>query len=280
MTRFLGNWEVETDIVLPDGVPFLRYDHPAAAYSVFLRNIPEKRHELAYLSMQVIFDAPSLAESKTTGEQVAKEFLDHLSFVSNLKTRLRDILQIFNWEPGGNGMRDCFYYTRSYSHDNAPYEALEPNLLDTIAMLQAEPINPRLRRALKWFGNGVASSYRDDQFAYSGLSSSSLRNSSRTRVLFRTNAPRAAVRSIAKLAALPRFIGHILSKPSSSSFTSMSRTTQTCCTSARMTRVICSCTERKFLQSRQRLKSTSQPWSTTWALLPGPPSSTNSSPFC
>jgi len=166
MTRFLGNWEVETDIVLPDGVPFLRYDHPAAAYSVFLRNIPEKRHELTYLSMQIIFDAPSLAEAKTTGEQVAKEFLDHLSFVSNLKARLRDILQIFDCEPGGSGMRDCFYYTRSYSHDDAPYEALEPHLLDTIAMLQAEPINPRLRRALKWLGNGVASSYRDDQFAY------------------------------------------------------------------------------------------------------------------
>jgi hypothetical protein len=82
-------------------------------------------------------DAPSLAEAKTIGEQVAKEFLDHLSFVSNLKVRLRDIFQIFNWEPGGSGVRDCLYFTRSYSHDDAPYEALESHLLDTIGMLQA-----------------------------------------------------------------------------------------------------------------------------------------------
>jgi len=33
-------------------------------------------------------------------------------------------------------------------------------------MLQAQPISPQLRRALKWFGNGVASEYREDQFAY------------------------------------------------------------------------------------------------------------------
>jgi len=166
MTCFLGNWEVETDIVLPEGVPFLRYDHPSARYSVYLRNIPEKRHELTYLSMQVVFDAPSLAEAKPTGEQVAKEFIDHLSLISNLKVRLRDILQIFNWEPGAPGMRECLYFTRSYAHDDAPYEALDRSLLDTMAMLQAQPINPRLRRALKWFGNGVASTYPDDQFAY------------------------------------------------------------------------------------------------------------------
>jgi hypothetical protein len=43
-------------------------------------------------------------------------------------------------------VRDCLYFTRSYSHDDAPYEALGSR----------PPINPRLRRALKWFGNGVA----------------------------------------------------------------------------------------------------------------------------
>jgi hypothetical protein len=166
MTRFLGNWEVETDIVLPEGLPFIRYDHPSAQYSVFFRNIPAKQNDLTYLSMQVIFDAPSLTEAKTAGERVAKEFLDHLCFVSNLKARLRDILQIFNWEPGTPAMREALYFSRGYAHDDAPYEALDQRLLDTIAILQAQPISPRLRRALKWFGNGVASAYRDDQFAY------------------------------------------------------------------------------------------------------------------
>jgi hypothetical protein len=84
MTRFLANWEVETDITLPSQTPFIRYDHPAGAYTVFLRNIPERRNDRTFLSMQFIFDAPSIAESKEIAEPLAKEFLDHLAFASNL----------------------------------------------------------------------------------------------------------------------------------------------------------------------------------------------------
>jgi methylamine utilization protein MauJ len=166
MTRFLGNWEVETDIILPENVPFLRYDHPASIYTAFLRNIPGTRHDLTYLSMQFVFDAPSLLEAKRTGEQLAKEFLDYVCLASNLKARLRALLQIFNWEPGDSAMREALYFTKSQAHDDAPYSALQQPLLDTVALLQAHPVNPRLRRAMKWFANGVASKSPDDQFTF------------------------------------------------------------------------------------------------------------------
>jgi hypothetical protein len=78
MTRFLGNWEVESDIILPENIPFLRYDHPASLYTVFLRKVPERPNNQAYLSMQFIFDAPTLMEAKPIGQQLAKEFLDFL----------------------------------------------------------------------------------------------------------------------------------------------------------------------------------------------------------
>lgn len=166
MTRFLANWEVETDVLLAEGTPYLRYDHPVGKYTVFLRNVPEERNELFYLSMQFIFDAPSLKESKDVGELLAREFLDYLTFASNLKLRLRNIRQIFNWEPGGSGMRDCLYFTPSSAHDGGPFEALQQSLLNAVGMLQLHPIEPRLRRALKWFGNGVAARAPDDQFAF------------------------------------------------------------------------------------------------------------------
>jgi hypothetical protein len=165
MTRFLGNWEVETDIILPKGTAFLRYDHPASTYTAFLRNIPEAHNDLTYLSMQFVFDAPSLQEAKSIGEPLAREFLDYVSVVSNLKVRLRTLLQIFNWERG-SGMREALYFTRSQAHDDAPYEALQRPLLDTIALLQTHSINPRLRRAMRWFASGVASKIPDDQFAF------------------------------------------------------------------------------------------------------------------
>ena len=166
MPRFLANWEVESDLTLPSEKPFVRYDHPNSLYTVFLRNIPELRNDQAYLSMQFIFDAPSLSDAKAVGEEQAKEFLDYLCFSSNIRIRLRTLLQIFNWEPSTNGMREALYYSRPTDNSDAPFEALDNQLLTSLAMLQSHPSNPRLRRALKWFANGVASQYRDDQFAY------------------------------------------------------------------------------------------------------------------
>lgn len=166
MTKYLANWEVESDVILPEGIPFLRYDHPAATYTAFLRNIPETRHDLTYLSMQIVFDAPSLKDAQKVGEPLAKEFLDYLSFMTHLKLRLRDIRQIFDWERDSAAGRDAIYFTPNYAHDDAPYDMLTQPVLDTITMLQQQPTNPRLRRALKWFSNGVSSQYYDDQFAY------------------------------------------------------------------------------------------------------------------
>ena len=60
MTRFLANWEVESDIILPQQIPFVRHQHPAGTYTVFLRNLPETRHNFTFFSMQIAFEAQNL----------------------------------------------------------------------------------------------------------------------------------------------------------------------------------------------------------------------------
>jgi hypothetical protein len=125
MTRFLANWEVESDIILPQEIPFVRHEHPAGTYTVFLRNLPETRHDITFLSMQIVFEAPALSEAKDIAEPLAKGFLDYLTFASNLRTRLRDLWHIFNWEPGNDGHRECYYYTPRDAYDGSPYEALD-----------------------------------------------------------------------------------------------------------------------------------------------------------
>lgn len=166
MTRFMGNWEVESDIILPEDTAYIRHDHPQGLYTAFFRNIPEKRNELTYLSMQLIFDAPSIKEAKSVGEIIAKHFLEYLSFASNLKARLRGILHIFNWEQDGKQIREALYFSRSHPNSDAPYDALDKELLDTIALLQTHPLEPRLKRALKWFSTALAARSPDDQFTY------------------------------------------------------------------------------------------------------------------
>jgi hypothetical protein len=165
MTQFLANCEVEAHLSLAEGNKVMRYDHPTATYTVFLRDQSvEPGSDPPLLSAQMVFAAPSLREAKFIVQDHMKEFLDYLTLVTNCKFRLHKILQVFNWEPG-NGMREAIYYAGSADH-NIPMPAISGDLFNTIALMQAEAISTRLRRALKWFGNAVASVYQDDQFTY------------------------------------------------------------------------------------------------------------------
>jgi hypothetical protein len=167
MTRVMANWEVESDIILPKGTPFARYDHPGGAYTVFIRPSHVDGAAGSALTLQIIFDAPDLKEASDLSQDLTNEFLDHLTYTSNMRARLGRLQHIFDWEPAaaGSTMRRALYF-HTASGEDAPYEALEPSILDTIKILQSKPVSPRLRRTLKWFANGVASQYQDDQFAF------------------------------------------------------------------------------------------------------------------
>ena len=91
--------------------------------------------------MQLVFEAPLLREAKPIATTLAKEFLDYLCCVSNIKIRLRALLHIFNWEPGA-GMREAFYFAPGDPYDDAPYEALKKDLLDSVTLLQSHAAPP------------------------------------------------------------------------------------------------------------------------------------------
>jgi hypothetical protein len=167
MTRIMANWDAEADITLPHDTPFMRYEHPQGKYLIFLRKAPPEQNNPLKLSLQLLCDAPSLAEAHDISESHAKEFLDYLSYTSNLRTRLGKPQHIFDWEPSTkeHGIRDALYYHTSPT-DEPPFAEIHPNLLETIALLQRNDLDVRLRRCLKWFSNGIAAQYQDDQFTF------------------------------------------------------------------------------------------------------------------
>ena len=116
------------------------------------------------LSAQIVFQAPSLKEAKDVAEENLKEFLDYLTFATGSKFRPCRIFQVFNWEPG-EGMRESIQYA-GFSDPDVPLPALDAEILQTVANLQEHVIDTRIRRALKWFANGVATFYLDDQFTF------------------------------------------------------------------------------------------------------------------
>lgn len=167
MTRIMANWDLESDITLPDATPYVRYEHPQGKYVIFLRKAPAEETNPLKMSLQVICEAPTLHDASEISEALAKEFLDYLSYATSMKTKLGRPQYIFNWEVSHleHGVREAIYYHTSPA-DEPPFAALDPRLLETISLLQKDEIDTRLRRALKWFSNGVAAQYQDDQFAF------------------------------------------------------------------------------------------------------------------
>lgn len=165
MTTFLVNCEVEAHVSLADGNPVLRYSHPRGLYKVSLRNLHvEPGADRPLLSLQMTFEAPSLGEAKDIAEPHVKEFLDYLTFVTSGRFRLYRTVQVFNWEPG-DAMREAIYYA-GFANPDVPLAELNDIILDTVALMQRREVQPRIRRALKWFGSAVAARYLDDRFTY------------------------------------------------------------------------------------------------------------------
>jgi hypothetical protein len=159
------NCEVESDLCLVATQSTLRYQHPKGTYVVFLRNLELKpAGESPLLSAQMTFNAPSLQESRKVGESYLREFLDFLTLITNNRFRIHRILQMFEWEPETDE-RSAIYYN-DVANPSIPFAALNDDILKTLSDIQREDLSPLVRRAIKWFGNGVASRYSDDQFTF------------------------------------------------------------------------------------------------------------------
>lgn len=163
MAQFLLNCEVETRLHLAPGSTLLRYAHPRGVYQIFVRDLPfDPKGASPLLLVQVVFDAPSIEQAKDVGEGHILDFLNHLAFVANATFHLRQTVLIVEWRPDA-GMHPARYFA---AVPDAPILALHQDLLTTVAYMQQSDAEPRLRRALKWFRNGVAAEYTDDQFSF------------------------------------------------------------------------------------------------------------------
>lgn len=165
MTRWIADFEVEGHVCVRDKTAKLRYVHSEPPYEVHIRNLKtEPGADPPLLSVQVISDAGSASDAAENSRTHLKVFLDTLAFVTNAKYSIRRLLQVADWSPGLKE-RDCVQYQRFPGHD-LPIPGLNQSILDTVAALHVTPLDPRLRRALKWFALGVSDVYLDDQFQH------------------------------------------------------------------------------------------------------------------
>lgn len=165
MARFLLDLEVESEATLSPTEMTLHAAAPKGDIDVTVsveRSSPGQG--TATLSLQVTLDAESIQDARDRGLGVAKDFLRAWSFTTSTPFRISAFRRIVDWTPGLRE-RECIHFSH-HPADEQPHPILNSETLLSAARLVNAPLSATLRRAIRWFANGVSSDYTDDQFYY------------------------------------------------------------------------------------------------------------------
>nr|WP_315489903.1 methylamine utilization protein MauJ [uncultured Rhodoferax sp.] len=118
----------------------------------------------ADLSMQVILDADSLKDASTRGLGIAQDLIRAWSFATSISVQFSALKRVADWTPGLEE-REVAYFSK-HSADGGPHAFLHSDTLESALRITGATLSSTLRRALRWFANGVSSEFTDDQFYY------------------------------------------------------------------------------------------------------------------
>ncbi|MEW5911778.1 MAG: methylamine utilization protein MauJ [Thermodesulfobacteriota bacterium] len=163
--KFLIEFEVEAHACLNEQTEKICSEQPQGGFEIHLSNLAVKRGtDRPLLSVQIIVPGNDIKEVKKIGTEKLKEYLDYLTLVTNHSYQLHKIVRVIDWTTGLK-MRDCLQFERFPGYD-IPFPVLDEQHFKTIEILQKANISAPIKRALRWFANGVSSKNLDDQFQY------------------------------------------------------------------------------------------------------------------
>jgi hypothetical protein len=163
--RYLLDFEVESHACLPAGKDQIRTRVAAQDVEIYVSNLsvlPGTDRPL--LSFQVICFEKSLGDAKVAGTQHLKDYLDYLTFATNLTFRVHKLIRVVDWSVGLSE-RDCNQF-QSFPGSELPYNVLEKPIFESVEKLLQIEVTSAQRRALKWFSAGIRAEYLDDQFQF------------------------------------------------------------------------------------------------------------------
>lgn len=163
--RFIANYEIESEISVVSNDVRLKLQHPKGQFQARIKNMVRVDYSKPFLlSLQIIFEAPSLMETQDIAQDKLVECLNMLAFATGAGVRRHRTKQIVDCTPA-SGMRDCLVWADSVEHKD-PTPFLDENIIVSIErLLQFDP-PPAVRRALRWYRIGINDSVPEDQFQY------------------------------------------------------------------------------------------------------------------
>jgi hypothetical protein len=165
MARFLLDLEIESEVTLSPTEAKLHATMPGSDMDVTVSVAKSSPGQgVTTLSLQLTLDAESIQDARERGLNVAKNFLRAWSFTTSTPFRISAFRRVVDWTPGLRE-RKCIHFSR-HPADEQPHPVLDSETLLSAARLVNAPLSATLRRAIRWFANGVSSNYTDDQFYY------------------------------------------------------------------------------------------------------------------
>lgn len=163
--RCIANYEIESEISVVSDDVRLKLQDPKGQFQAHIKNIVRDDYSTPFLlSLQIIFEAPSIKEAQDIAQDKLDECLNMLAFATGASVRRHRIKQIVDCAPT-SGMRECLVWADSVGHED-PDPFLDENIIVSIErLLQFDP-PPAVRRALRWYRIGIHASVPEDQFQY------------------------------------------------------------------------------------------------------------------
>lgn len=163
--KCIAKYEIESDISVVSDDVRLEFKHPEGRFQARIKNIMRGDFSTPFLlSLQIIFEAPSLNEAKDIAEDRLAECLNMLAFSTGSCVRKYRIKCIVDCT-SESGMNNAFVWSDSAGHED-PQPFLDENIIASIERLLHFDPPPAVRRALRWYRIGIYASVPEDQFQY------------------------------------------------------------------------------------------------------------------
>ena len=98
--RYLVEYEIESHGIL-DSIDHVTFCHPKRDATIELRDKSvEPGQYFAVLSAYLVFEAASIEEAQNNSDEMLAEFIDLLTFITNMSFRIGNKLRIIDWTLG------------------------------------------------------------------------------------------------------------------------------------------------------------------------------------
>jgi hypothetical protein len=161
MKTWMGDFHIESTLILPADVPELRVTLPDSELSIQNAGKDDLPNEA--LAAQIILHADTIAGAEEIANARIREILDVLSFTTSHVFRISRRRFLMDWTPDIE-IREQYAYGQDKFDDRWP-DLLSEHLV-TLAELEALGSIQQLRTPLRWFAAGIRAQVAEDQFQY------------------------------------------------------------------------------------------------------------------